>query len=250
MQLLIMKYDKGTHTKGDIVEIRASSTGFGGLEPVTFVLAEVPDLPMADYKDKSSAWERLIDFSVSGQDLSVDGYRLKLFSTLVAGTSGIITREEVEAFINSWGGVVFSVAVNEVLFDITIFDALTSKPFWDGRDISQILFSEISYDQETGIHQIQADYSALENNPTYIETVIANKGMTVTSHNEKIITFEGDRETARNEFQKDIKEKSKKLVERRRYYVNPGVVDYIINQGGSIVTSKATLDTYIKDKLA
>jgi hypothetical protein len=46
MQLLIMKQTKGAHLKGDIVEIRATGTGFGGSEPDAFVLVEVPDVPM------------------------------------------------------------------------------------------------------------------------------------------------------------------------------------------------------------
>lgn len=248
MQLLIMKDDRPPHYKGDIVEVRASGTPFGGREPEAFVLVEVPDVPMTAYEHYNNAWERIIDFSIVAQDAAQDGYRIRLFSTLTAGELGVITKDHVEAFIASWGGSVYSWASNEVVFDIRIYDALVSTAFWE-IDISNVVFSELSYDQGTGIHRIQANYNALGNNPTYIERYVRGKNLNIISHADKVLVYDADRNIVRDHFQNDIKEKSKSTIVRRRYYVNPGVVDFIIPQGGRITTDEATMLSYLRDKV-
>lgn len=239
----------GNHTKGDVVEIRASGSPFSGKEPEKFCLIEVPEVPMTQFLEYSKSWERLIEFAVVGQNLSLDGYRLRLYSTLINGTQGIITKAEVESFIQSWNGSVFSFGTNEVVFDVTIYNALTSPAFWE-FDNSDIVFSEISYDQATGVHRIQADYSALSKNPTYVEQYVRGKNLTIVYHDQKVLRYDATRTVVRGAFQDDLKEKSRKTVTRRRYYFTSAVVDYIVGQGGMITTDLATLQGYIKDKVA
>ena len=249
MQILGCKFDMGNHTKGDIIEIRASGSPFSGKEPEKFFLVEVPEVPMDDFLDYTKSWERLLDFEVVAQDLSIDGFRLKLFSALTNGAAGIITKAEVEAFIQSWNGAVFSWGANEVVFDIAIYNALISPAFWE-FDVSGVVFSELSYVQATGVHTIQMDYSAIDKNPTYAESYVRSKGLTITYHDQKILRYEATRTIARSIFQDDLKEKSRKAVTRRRYYLASAVVDYIVGQGGTITTDKATLLNYINDKVA
>lgn len=250
MQLLIMKEDRPPHFKGDIVEIRASGTPFGGREPEAFVLVEVPDLPMADFENHNRSWDLELGFEVVAQDQAQDGYRLRLYSANANNGLGEISRENVEAFINSWGGTVHSVATNEVIFDIRIYDALTSSAFWEIQTIADnVVFSEISYDQATGIHRIQADYTALQNNPTYVERYVSGMNLTIVSHADRILVYDAARSVVRAAFQNDMKEKSRRRVARRRYCVGSGVVDYVVNQGGVAQTDRATLESYIQDKM-
>lgn len=248
MQLLIMKSDKPPHYKGDIVEIRATGSGFGGKEPDAFVLAEVPDTPMTDYEGYNDQWKRNIDFEVVNQDVAQDGFRLRLFADNNNGSLGAITKDEVEAFINSWGGTVHSFGSNEVVFDIRIYDALVSTAFWE-IDIPNVVFDELSYDQETGIHRIEADYSALGNNPTYVERYVSRMGLDIVSHANKVLTYYADRAVVRQAFEDDIKEKARKRIARRRYHVSEAVVDNIVSQGGTTTTDITTLMSYVQDKI-
>lgn len=249
MQLIILKVNGTTQKKGDIIELRATSTPFGGSEPDTFVMVECPEPMDIDY---GKAWNLIIDYEIISSNPSIDEYRLRLFSTLVNSLNyGVITRDQVETFINNWGGTVFSFGTNEVIFDITIFDAIKSKSFWQ-KDTSGIVFIETNYDQGTGVHTIEADYSALSVSPTYIETLINNNGATVTAHSDRVITFDIARSVVREAFELDIKTEVKKqnIIEQRRYYVNLGVVDFIIGQGGTYQTDFATLSGYIHDKVS
>ena len=248
MQLLIMKADAPPHYKGDIVEIRATGTPFGGKEVAAFVVAEVHDVPMTDFIDYNKSWDLDLGFAVVAQDTSIDGYRLRLFSQLISGVMGIVSQADVDQFIQSWGGVVHSVDVNEVVFDVTIYNALVSAAFWE-VDVSQVVFTELAYDVATGIHRIQADYSALANNPTYVERYVAGMGLSIVSHANKVLVYDADRAVVRDAFQRDIQQKAKKTIARRRYHVGSGVVDYIITQGGQVTTDRATLVSYIQDKV-
>ncbi len=247
MQLLIMKADHPPHYKGDFVEVRASGSPFGGKEPEAFVLVEVPGVPMTDYEQYRRSWYCEVDFEVVNQDLAQDGFRLRMYATNNNGSLGAVTRADVEAFINSWGGTVHSFGANEVVFDICIFDALTSAAFWE-INVSGVQFIETAYDQDTGIHRIEADYSAIGNNPTYVERRVAEMGLTVISHDNRVLTYDADRAVVRQNFERDLAEKSRRLIARRRYHVSETIVDYIIGQGGMVSTDLPTLAGYIQDK--
>ena len=252
MQALFLKHDAGPRFKGDLTEVRASGSPFTGLDPNDFVMVEV-DTPMAAYEQYTRNWPRLIDFDVINQNLALDGFRLRLFSTNVNGVLGAVTRADVEAFISNWGGVVHSVAANEVVFDILIFDALTSLGFWgrsyEQADISNMQFTEVAYDQGTGIHRIELDYSLTGRAPSEAERYVERKGLPVVSHVESALTYDADRSVVRTAFQNDIRNKSQRVVAKQRYHVSGAVVDYIVGQGGMITTDVATLAGYIQDKM-
>lgn len=250
MQLIIMKETRNAF-KGDIIEVRASGTPLPGATS-PFVAVEIPTVPIAAWEQYNSPWHLEVGFEVVAQNVSIDGFRIRLYSETTNGVMGAVTKDQAEAFINSWGGTVFSFGANEVVFDIKIYDALVSAAFWDEiRDdlFPQIVFSELSYDSETGLHRIEADYSALSINPTAIERYLIRRHMTAVSHANRVLVFDGDRTLARTEFQNDLKEKLRRLVAKKRYRVSDAVVDYIVSQGGHLETDAATLLTYIKDKV-
>lgn len=251
MQLLIMKQDKPPHYKGDIVEIRASGTPFGGKEPGAFVMVEVPNVPMKDFEDYNLSWQRTLAFEVVASDPEQDGFRLRLYSETENTGAGTITKEEIDSYIESWNGTIVDYGANEVTFDITIYGALTSPAFWELPNIAEnVVFSELSYNQSTGIHRIQADYSALGNNPTYVERYVQRMGLEIVSHQDKVLVYDADRAVVSDAFQKDLKEKGDKRVARRRYHVSESVVDTIVNNGGTYTTDKDTLLNYVTDKVA
>ena len=246
MQLLIMKKDIGSHKKGDIVEIRASGTPFGGKEPDAFVMVEIPGEPMKAYKHLSKAWERELGFTVVSTDLSTDTFVLQMSPI----TGGTLSLDEAKPHIEGWGGKITTSDTNSVTFSISVYDALTSQRFWELPADKQALikYLELSYDQSTGIHQIQADYSSIPNNPTYIENWVDSRGLEVVSNKDKVLVYNADREVVRDAFQKDMQEKLRKMIARRKYSVPASVVDTIIAKGGTMSVDKTTALSYVQDK--
>lgn len=249
-QLLILKQDGPHFSKGDIAEIRASGTPFGGAEPQSFVLVDVPDISIATVDAYGNQhWRRNIQWEVVASDPGQDGYRIRLWSDVVAADGrGQLTREDVERFIHEWGGAVVSVSPGEVRFDVRIYDALVSPAFWD-RDLAEFEFTELDYDQGTSIHRIQVDFSTTTKSPTAVERQAMARGAEIISHAGRVLVMEMDRADVLAKFIADIQRRgSRKEVARFRYRVNPGVVDAIVAQGGSVTTDAATVLSYIQDK--
>ncbi len=254
MELLIkaiepIPFREGAYRKGDVVEVRANNAFYGAAEGLPdFIIVKAPALLMGVARDYMKVWESEIQFEVVNSNLAVDGHRIRLFTAnnSVSGL-GNVTRTQVEEFITKWGGTVASVAANEVVFDITIMDAIQSAGYWD-IDLTGVVFTEVSYDQPSGVHVIDADYNAIGNNPSYIETFLENKVRTVISHDAKVVRFDVDRATVRSVFEADIAEASKKRIERRRWYMAPASVDTVITAGGTSTATPAQLNTYLKDR--
>jgi hypothetical protein len=249
MQMIIMAQDRPPHYKGDIVEIRASGTPFGGQEPEAFVMVEVPDIPMDDFEGYNKAWERLVDFEVVSHDAATDTYQLRLYSTTANSGQGEITKDDVEAYIQSWNGTVDSWGTNEVYWTVSIYDALTSPAFWE-IDVSKIAFTEQSYDSATGVHRIDADYSALGNNPTYVERYVKRMGLTIVNHNNRVLTYDAGSSTCASILREQLQQKTRQQVRRRRYHISGSTVDTIIDNGGTMSVSRSTAENYITDKAA
>lgn len=253
MQLLIIKADSANFSKGDIVEVRGSSTPFGGAEPNSFVLVEVPDVPMAAWEQYGNKhWRTNLQWEVVASNLAQDGYRIRIWSdTYRAGDGkGATAREHIEQFINRWGGSVVDFAANQVRFDIRIIDAIQSTEFWDWPDLTGVVFTEQDYNQTTGVHRVQMDYSAVPTNPTSVERRAVNLGATIISHQGRVLVMDIDRADVRKQFIEDIQRGGKQNVERFRYRITSAAVDAVIAAGGTMTTDAATLMTYLRDKVA
>ena len=249
MQLIAMKEDRGTHRKGDIIEVRATGSPFVGKEPDDFVMVEVPGIPVVDFDHTDKPWQRSLAFEVVGRNAALDGYRIRISADNTNSTVGAVVRADVERWITSWGGTVFSEGPNEVVFDLAVYDALTSTEFWE-FDLCDVVFEELSYDEVTGVHRMSADYSATSiNNTTYVERRAMRQSVTIISHADKVLVYEATSGNVKDDIQEFIKRRAGRSA-RRRYYFSPAVVDYVIAQGGVITTDRATLETYIRDKVA
>jgi hypothetical protein len=250
MQLLILKQDNPakTHLKGDVVEVRATGSDYGGRLPESFVVVEVPDLPMKDWHQYTVAWDRKVEFEVVSHDPVTDQYRIRLYSTTANAGYGEITKEGVEQYIQNWNGTVVSWGINEVVWDVQIFNALISHAFWE-TDISQIVFSEVSYDEATGLHRIAADYSATGKGPTAVERYVDGMGLTIVSHAEKVLTYDADSGVCAQILKRQINKRIEQRVARRRFHIADSTVDWIIGQGGFVTTDRPTLEGYLKDKV-
>ena len=251
MQLIFKKFDNISQFKGDLIEVRASGTDFVGREPDHFVLVDIPLKLMTGNKNYQDSWDLIIDYEIINLNLTLDGYRLKMFSTLVDSVNnGAVVKNKVENFINNWGGTVNSFGTNEVIFDISILNAFKTNNFWETKTLEGVIFNETNYSQETGVHTIEIDYNTIGNNPSYMENKAFRKGADIISHSNKILTVEITRNTVKTLFEEDLKDTAREIIKRRRYRLTPTVIDNIISQGGAVETVWDTFQSNIKDKVS
>lgn len=254
-ELLVYARDSGPdvtqqYQRGDIVEVRASGAPRGRLEgPPDFVWIECPEVSREQIIDRMAEWLILIDYSVLARDVAQDGWRLAAFNTAPAvGGLGQLTRAQVETFLNNWGATVVSVAPNEVTFDWRILDGASSPEFWHAN-VSLIAFSEISYDEGTGVHRIEADYAAAGFPAATVARAVQRRGGTLVQNNANRIRFDIDREVVRNSFLNDVRSKARGLLRRRRFRVLESVVDTAFT-AGSIQVTAAELEVIVRDRRA
>jgi len=186
-------------------------------------------------------WKRNIDWEVINNDLTIDGWRLRVFTTN-PGFSNIagLTREKVETFLNNWYADVISVHKNEVIFDVTIYQdgsfnpgALRSRGFW-GFTTGLLTFDELAYNQGTGIHRIEVNYGALIPDKKAGE-IVKEKGGEIITNVGGVITFDISRQDVLNEFKEDIKGKLRTIIYRRQFRIPETAVDDIISNGTQIL---------------
>ncbi|MCP4990978.1 MAG: hypothetical protein GY928_34505 [Colwellia sp.] len=247
-ELLIANSSRGAVEKGDIWEIRANDSPVGGAELTHYVILKIPDRLMSELDQYALSWNIELDYTIVNQNLGIDGHRIRVSNTKTNSTSGSITRAQVENFLTGWGAIVFSASQNEVIFDCSINGILESESFWE-VDITGAVFTEVSYDQGTGIHRISLDYSALANNPSYAERYILRHASSIISHANKVIVFEVERDTILSVLKDGIKDKVERLVKRKQYKLKSAAVDYITGQGGVVTDTYANFLTNLTDKL-
>jgi hypothetical protein len=246
---------RGCYKRGYPVAVYPDGTKWGNEERLPkFVIIKIPDATVEEVQHFIQSWQRQIDWAVVGQSLPLDGFRLRVFATNLSVTdqgvgAGKITRAMVETYLTNWGASVFSVADNEVVFDVRIYNAAISQGFWD-TDLTGIIFSEISYVQATGVHTIQVNYTAkIAWKAKDVEMRITMKGGTIISNNSGIARFTITRAAVSDAFKMDVKQKVKQTLYRRQYYFPSALMDSIISMGGVQTTNKATVLSVIHNRL-
>ena len=161
-EYLIAAIDVGGFKKGDIASVRGNGSFYGAKEVFpTFVKVKCLEHLLKDHHQYGDRWNQAIDYEVLVHQEPTDGYRIRVFSTLPGlASQGNLTREKIETYLNGWGATVFSVAANEVIFDVSIYNLATSARFWImAEDIGDFSFTEYSYNDLTGEHVINVDYT-------------------------------------------------------------------------------------------
>ena len=254
-ELLLSKGEPGlppTPTfKGDFLETRADGTranhGWEGLP--LFIYIEMPGELIGKAVQYEEPWHLNVRFNIIYSDKVTDTYRISISAkALATSKKGALVRNNVEQLISDWNGIIQTVGSNQVDFDLNVFNAIKADSFW-GVDASKIVFSELNYDEATGIHTIEADYSALNNNPTYIERHLLSKVDSIISHAAKKIVFTVARSTVKQEVETYVSKFSEKTLKKRKWYLPSGVVDNIVAQGGVATSNLALLKNFIKNRL-
>jgi hypothetical protein len=221
----------GVFKTGYIVEARPDSWTPGGKEVIPkFVALRITDAEETDVVNYLSQWKINLDYEVVNNDTTIDGWRLRVYAITpgVSGRGGI-TRDKVENFLNEWNASVFTFGTNSVTFDVAIYSdgtnpgAIQSNGFW-GFNTTLINFAETSYNEVSGEHIVEADYSALTQvDPAKVERIVIGRLGSILTHNTagKIITFSIMRADVRSIFQNTVKRAVEKVVYGRRYYIDP-----------------------------
>lgn len=237
--------------KGDIVTTQVAGHPIGAAEqPPAFVRVRVPDMDWIAARQHAQAWVSSLGFAVVASDLSQDLHRIRLYNLTASASAGNLTRRQVERFIQSWGGAVVSEAANEVRFDISIYDAARSPAFlgYPQAALDQVDWSEVSYDQQSGEHVIEADY-AVRVNPNSLDTQIRSVGAEIVDHDAGVVRYRVTRAGLQSRFITDINDRGRVYVSTRsRYYLPESVVNHILNQGGMIEADRDAVESYVRDR--
>lgn len=255
---------KLSYKKGYVVEtFDELEIGYSAVSP--FVALTISDKSKDEIISKyMQPWVRQIAYNIVSYNAATDMWRLALYVTN-PGASGIgeatqYTLDAVGNFISEWGGSNATVVGQTLEFDISVFSAVTSKIFWN-CDARQIIFSEVSYDQTSGVHVITANYDALMNNqygPTSLfmqnnlsQAMTLAYYIKILKHHQNEITFYVHRDAIVQKFQDDLKKLSEDVVCLRRYFFSSDGVDAIIASPGRTlsVDTEASISSYIVDRL-
>jgi len=269
----IEKDKRAVYKKGYIVMGKTlPHSGWGNQEQFSagnFVILRITDAIWEEVRSYADHWRMLIDYTKIGEDLVVDGHRFRVYTTN-PGVSGYgnLTLQKIENYLDDWNAIVFSNTTNEVVIDCVINDMLRSKSYWDyvpGDGIVDVQYSETSYDQGTGEHIYDLDYSnvrpeIVDRNEIYtrLERRLLLRNATISNHDSinQIMTvsiFRNDVLTYfRDEVYKDVANRFP--LYRREYYIDSTDVDSLVtystnHSGEPYEVTKAEFLTYMKSQL-
>lgn len=251
MELLISAIDN----KGEIIEVRANGTrarqGWeGAIFPGQYIYVECHERVVTKDLPNLKKWRQVINMGVLGHDPVTDTYTVQLSATsgVAASGRGGIFRDDVIQVLNNWNAANIMQDGHTVTFSLSLFGALTCEGYWD-HDVSGVVFSELNYDQATGVHRIQIEYGALA--PTAIQNVAESKGLDIISHNNGILIVEGARSDIQGRFKQDIEHAiSGSVIGFSRWRLSDSAVNLALNQGGVVSVTWAQLQSNLEDQAA
>jgi len=245
-EILIARFND----RGGIVEVRATGSPFTVLEQQNFIRVDIAD-PMQAVLSYADHWYFDVNYSIINSDTVNDIYTARLINPYASTTIDGIDQTKIDAFLNNWNATNILYAQNLVQFDIDIYQSMISPKFWRQVNVAafnQFVFTQINYTPATGIHEIQADYSTLNINPTSVELLMMAEGANILSHANRVIEFELARTDIRTKLLNDVKSGTRYVINSNRYFVSDAVVTNVENQGGIITTDLTTFESYVQDR--
>jgi len=251
-----------SYKKGYVMAVFQDPDAAKASKAEPFVTLSIGDKDLSEMSYFLLPWIREITYQEDAYDLATDAWTLSLIvsnpgvSNLGAATQDDVDRASI--FIGNWGGTNVAIVNDSMQFDISIFSAVTSRTFWN-CNISMIDFTELSYDQTSGIHIISADYNELMQKQygtsssfmdvNLLSTTTLQNCMKIISNDGGVIVFYVNRDDVVAAFQADIKRLSSQKVCLRRHYFSSAGVDALIAGGRTLsVATEAEISSYIIDR--
>lgn len=250
--------------KGGAVGVRSTSDDFGLKEQLPkFIRLHCEPALLSDVNMYMAAWApQLVVIELPAYvDLVADTHRYSVTHDAVSSTAqevdyGKLQRTIIEPLLAQWDATVLSAANGVIEFELGI-RALVSCPAvldWPQSVVDAVVFDEVNYDQGTGLHVIDIDYSATNKGPTAIETqAMGNAQVLAHSTAEKVIRIAVPRDIAKASFIEALQNyyRTVSALYRCRYYLPETLVDQIIAEGGErIYATLAELQSEFIDRLA
>ena len=244
----------GPYSKGTIAGVKDQPCVWGSKEGLPYsIRVVIPDVTRAQILAYTGKWKLEYDYEVISHKLPKDEYRIRLFS-LYPSASGlnVITREQVENYLLRWGGKFKSISDNEVVFDFTVYGSAISQGVW-GEHALSVGFGEVSYNQDTGVHVVDADYSGIDPtpNPAQVERVVVGKGGLIVLHDieNKVVRFSFDKTLVTERLKRSIHDRLSQTFEAHQYYIDNDFIDDVVSQGGEVTVNRSEMLTYVKNRL-
>lgn len=243
--------------RGHIIEVYEDSKPFVNPPSPPWLILKVSNVTKAQVAHYVEPWVRRVDYTVVARSVPQDGWRLDLKTTNpnVSGR-GHITLGQAQDCLNGWNASVIGIVNDALRFDISIFGIATSPTYWN-RDVSSVQFSEVSYDQATGIHRISANFDNVVFPPgvtkdrivAMITRAVAIRGGSIVSVVEKTATYDVARDAVIGDFRSAVKLKLEDFIAQKRYRFDSTLVDQILSNGRYLEVSSAVAQSNLLDRL-
>lgn len=250
--------------KGGVYEQRAGAIDFGAKEVLPkLIRVHCPPALMSDLAIYTAPWRPLLQVEelTGSVDLIADTHRYRVQHSETSSSVqnvdfGKLQRSIIEPILASWNAEIVSDVNGVIEFNINI-KALVSCPAvldWPQSIVDAVVFDEVDYNPDTGLHIIDIDYSATNKGSTAIEEQ-AMKSAQVLAHSAstKVIRIAVPRDIAKTSFVAALQDRyeSVPVLYLRRYYLPETMVDQIIAEGGErTYEALADLQAAFVDRLA
>lgn len=200
------------------------------------------DLPQAEAEQYCVAW--MPDIEITRESLSVgaDRWRYTVRSRLVRASDnhGGMNQGKTKGFMEAWSFINITYQANRTRGRNTVFGLITSRGFW--KQLAQSIFTELSYDQDTGQHVIRMDYSAVRpNKDEETKTLIDDLEVTTFIAQDaaaNTIDFSVMRDEVLADFEQNVITRLENKIATRRWLMDPTEVDRIaVASGYEVMTA-------------
>ena len=229
--LILAQNGTGWRKKGYIIYERDYPFTWGSKEvPPLFMRCIITgDLTVEQARAYRDQWTLTFDWSVESNDPVLDERDVRISASPVnVSGEGQLTWDKIDQFMTPMNITLDSQDATGVLVNYRIYEVATSPWFWGVASVVGISFDEISYDQGTGVHRIEADYSVAGFVPAKVEKRVLDNGGVIVTHAANVITFDINRSDVNTKAKEWFDQMVENKQEERRFYVNGSYVDQVM----------------------
>lgn len=243
------------HQKGDLIDMTLGS------KPVhrqfamnlNVGLINITTGNYATMRPFVDSWQSKLDFTKTSLDTALDKWRVDVSMTNIDSSNRKgLTKFNVDNYLDNWLITTSQFAANTVRFEEKVYDIALSSAVLGSINqnaLDQITWSELLYDEQTGLHRIQGDYSATPFTPDQVAKAIVN--VELVSHENDIVVFEITRDELFTMFKNDGQDKFNAFLGKNRYRISNSAANFLAGQPArTIDQTKAEVESQLIDRCA